>query len=279
VAPAVTAVNVRPAKRGTDFVETQVQDMGMATPGGRPTLQHGRRRHGVRWLLAPAPLVTVLTMLMLVACGAPPTTGPQATQTAAAALTQIAGTAVIVATVAGKVSGLEQTAVAPTTAAGATMAVGTIVAGGTVVAATAAAQPTPAVFTTALSPPLAAIATQAAGPGGAALATAVASGPVQITSATVGAPDTRVVVANRGGTMANVGGYHLLFTGFVATIPRNTLVPPGGQVTVHFAPGVNSATDVYLGTGPEIMAESMKPGGRIVLTTPEWQPASVHVIA
>ena len=120
-----------------------------------------------------------------------------------------------------------------------------------------------------------ALATQAAGTAGPAMATAIAASPVQIVEARLDQPDTRVVLTNSGATIANVGGWTMLFTAFGVLIPRNTMVLPGGSVTIYFAPGVSTATDVYLGTGQEVMADSLKPGNRIVLVNAQGQVASV----
>jgi hypothetical protein len=126
-----------------------------------------------------------------------------------------------------------------------------------------------------LSPQLQVRATQAAGTAGPAMATAIAASPVQLVEATLNQPDTRVVIKNNGTTITDVGGWRMLFTAFGVLIPRNTLVLPGGSVTIHFAPGVSTATDVYLGTGQEVMAESLKPGNPIVLIDLQNRVASV----
>jgi hypothetical protein len=215
-------------------------------------------------------LAPVAGLAVLIACGAPTTSAPQATQTAAVAITQISSTAAAVSTVVGTVTDIRQTQVAPTTQAGATQSVATIQAVTTQVAVT------PPAISATLSPALQALATQAAGTAGPAMATAIAASPVQIAEARLDQPDTRVVLRNSGPTTANVGGWTMLFTAFGVIVPRNTLVLPGGSVTVHFAPGVSTATDVYLGTGQEVMADSLKPGNRIVLVTPEGQVASVY---
>jgi hypothetical protein len=224
-----------------------------------------------RWLVAMAPIAS---LAVLIACGAPTPTAPAAaTQTAAVAITQISSTAAAVSTVVGTVTDIRQTQVAPTTQAGATQSVATIQAVATRVDAT------PPLVSGTISPALQALATQAAGTAGPAMATAIAASPVQIVEVRLDQPDTRVVLRNSGATIADVGGWTMLFTAFGAIIPRNTLVLPGGSVTVHFAPGVSTATDVYLGTGPEVMADSLKPGNRIVLVTPQGQVASVYRIS
>jgi len=181
----------------------------------------------------------------------------QAIQAAATAQTQAAGTVVAA-----------HTEVAPTVAVAQTQISAALQATATAVAPTAQA------VATHVAPTVQAAATAASG----AIATQVAASTVQVTGVNINSADTTVTIKNSGGSSENLRGWTLVMGPSLALSLSDVKVDAGQTVTVHLSPGTDTPTDVYVGMGSAVAAQTLSPGMRVVLVAPRDQIASVYTL-
>jgi hypothetical protein len=208
------------------------------------------------------------------ATGVVTTVQAQATQVAP---TVAAAQSAIAPTVAGV-----QTQAAPTIAAAQSQIVPTVAAAQSQVAPTVAAAQATA---TAVAPTAQAVATQvaptiaaAATISTSALGTQVAQSTVQITNVKLDSADTTVKIQNSGNRGENLRDWTLIMGPVFAVQLGNIDVPAGQAVTLHFAVGASTSTDVYLGFGSSAAANNLSTGMRVVLVAPGDEIASVYTL-
>jgi hypothetical protein len=235
----------------------------------------------------------MFALLILVACGAQasPTTGPVgATQTAAVDVKEISATQAAVSTMVAPVVKAGQTAIAPTTAAGLTQVAATKMTAATQVAPTIQAgqptaqalathsAPTVAAISTAAAPTAAAILTQVAGTMPAVLSTRIAASPVEITGVKLSPTDTTVTIRNTSGAFPDLNGWLVVGPRLAFPLPRNLMILPGTSLNVHFGPGIDTSTDVYLGTGAQQMAQHLATGDPMGLMNERAELESIYIV-
>jgi hypothetical protein len=220
----------------------------------------------------------------------------QVSATVGAAQTQVAPTIAVaqtevVSTVAAAQTQLPATVSAALTQAPTTVAAARAQLAPTVVIASATLGPVATAVTlahqvaaTAIAPTANAVATQVAPTVQAvatsgAVATSVAQSPVQVTSVSGTGTDGTIAIHNSGQSAANLTGWTLLVGPSFSAGLVDVVVGPGQTITLHLGPGVDSATDTYLGLGSAIASSAFDAGTRIVLVGPANQIASVYTIS
>jgi hypothetical protein len=102
---------------------------------------------------------------------------------------------------------------------------------------------------------------------------------VQVTNVSGTGQDATIAIHNGGQGPADLTGWTLLVGPSFSVGLIGVVIAPGGTMTLHFGPGVDSATDTYLGLGSGIASSAVDPGTRIVLVGPANQIASVYTIS
>jgi hypothetical protein len=113
----------------------------------------------------------------------------------------------------------------------------------------------------------------------AALATSTAQSPVQITSVAVAGQDTTITLHNSAATQMALNNWTLLIGPAFYVGLTSVAVGAGQDMTLHFAAGVDTATDTYLGLGTSVVSASLDPGAHVMLVAPGNQIASVYTVS
>ena len=131
---------------------------------------------------------------------------------------------------------------------------------------------------TAVAPTVAALATAIAGAVQPAIATAVADSPVEIAGVQVSPDDTTVALRNRGSEPVLITGWLLVVDVVPLVLPTGQypLLDPDETRTFHFARGVETEQDVYMGMAPQGLIDRMQPGTNLVLLNARGELASIY---
>jgi hypothetical protein len=211
----------------------------------------------------------------------------QVVTTIAAVQTQIPATLSAVQTQAVSKAVSAQTQVAPTIAAAQTQTAPTVQAAGAMIssAAPSVAQ-TRQAAATALAPTAHAVAAQvaptvqaAATQSVASVATSIAQSPVQITAVAVAGQNTTVTLHNSSPTQMTLNNWTLLLGAAFYVGLTSITVGAGQDMTLHFATGIDTPMDTYLGLGTSVVSVALNPGTRVVLVAPGNQIASLYTIS
>jgi hypothetical protein len=199
---------------------------------------------------------------LFASCAPPSPTAP----TVQTAQTQVVGTVQGAATQAAPTVQAAATQVAPTA-----QAAGTAMTAQRQATATALA-PTAQAVGTQIAPTVQAAATQAVG----AVSTSVASSPVQIVTVKIDPVDTTIDIRNSGTNTVNLRNWTLLIGPIAAITLEDYELSAGQTRTLHFSPGTDTSSDIYLGLGSGVMSRSLTPNDRVVLVMPSTQIASIY---
>ncbi len=110
------------------------------------------------------------------------------------------------------------------------------------------------------------------------VATQVAASPMPIISARVNGDDPLIVVKNVSADQSDISGWTLLLGTSQVVLPANPglRIYPTLNVNVHLSTGGDSSIDVYVGSPPPGVLNSLTSGEKIALVDPSGQVASVY---
>jgi hypothetical protein len=180
-----------------------------------------------------------------------------------------------------------QTLVAPTVAAAQTETAPTAQAAGATIssaapsvaqtrqAAATAVAPTAQAVAAEVAPTVQAAATQSI----ASVATSIAQSPVQITGVAIAGQDTTVTLHNSSQAQMTLNNWTLLLGAAFYVGLTSVTVGAGQDMTLHFATGIDTPVDTYLGLGTSVVSVALDPGTRVVLVAPGNQIASLYTIS
>jgi hypothetical protein len=102
---------------------------------------------------------------------------------------------------------------------------------------------------------------------------------VQITNVAVAGSDTTITLHNSAPTQMTLNNWTLLIGPAFFVGLTSVSVGAGQNMTLHFAAGVDTPTDTYLGVGTSVVSASLNPGAHVVLVAPGDQIASVYTVS
>jgi hypothetical protein len=100
-----------------------------------------------------------------------------------------------------------------------------------------------------------------------------------VTSVSGTGQDITIAIHNSGRSAVNLTGWTLLIGPVFSVGLVDVVVAAGQNMTLHLGPGVDSATDTYLGLGSGVASSAFDPGTRVALVAPGNQVASVYTIS